>query len=172
MIKVVLILNHVQAGMGSDENALLAPGGKKSPIGPGMTLEPLIESFGGTIVATLYCGDRYFLENEAEVKKKFIGFSKKFEADAVLCGPAMHYPNFGEMCGSLAKAMNENGIPAIAAMSAENPATANYQHHIPIVKMPKKGGIGLNDSFKHMAQLVVAKGKLEDTARLEAEFCF
>lgn len=25
MIKVVLILNHVQAGMGSDENALLAP---------------------------------------------------------------------------------------------------------------------------------------------------
>lgn len=77
MIKVVLILNHVQAGMGSDENALLAPGGKKSPIGPGMTLEPLIESFGGTIVATLYCGDRYFLENEAEVKKKFIGFSKK-----------------------------------------------------------------------------------------------
>lgn len=172
MTKIVLILNHVQAGMGSDENALLAPGGKKSPIGPGMTLEPLIESFGGEIVATLYCGDRYFLQNEAEVKKKFIGFAKKFEADAVLCGPAMHYPNFGEMCGSLAKAMNEKGVPAIAAMSIENPATEKYKQTIPIVNMPKKGGIGLNDSFKQMAQLVVAKGKHEDTADLETNYCF
>ncbi|MEG2504570.1 MAG: glycine/betaine/sarcosine/D-proline reductase family selenoprotein B, partial [Carnobacterium sp.] len=59
-----------------------------------------------------------------------------------------------------------------AAMSEENPAFAIYTEKINIIKMPKKGGIGLNDSFKHMAQLVVAKGKLEDTARLEAEFCF
>lgn len=29
MKKIILILNHVQAGMGSDENAQLAPSGKK-----------------------------------------------------------------------------------------------------------------------------------------------
>ncbi|MGX7419798.1 GrdB-related putative oxidoreductase [Carnobacterium gallinarum] len=172
MIKVILVLNHVQAGFGSDENARLAPGGKKKTIGPGMTLEPLIKELGGEIVATLYCGDQYFLENQLDVQKKFIGFAKKFGADVVLCGPAMHYPNFGEMCGGLANAFNEANIPAIAAMSIENPATEKYKSVCPIVKMPKKGGIGLNESFKQMTQLAIAKGQGVDTTQLEKDLCF
>lgn len=40
MKKIVLNLNHLTAGLGSDENAQLSPGGKKTALGPGRTLNP------------------------------------------------------------------------------------------------------------------------------------
>ncbi|WP_137662919.1 GrdB-related putative oxidoreductase [Enterococcus hulanensis] len=172
MKKIILILNHVQAGMGSDEHANLTPSGKKSALGPGQTLMTYLKEQDAEITATLYCGDHYFLAHQAEVTKKFVGFAKKFQADAVICGPAMHYPNFGEMAGSLAKIFNQQGIPAIAAMSIENPATDKYRSEIPIVKMPEKGGVGLNDSFKNMALLAVEKAEGKETADLEKQICF
>ncbi|MBM7710973.1 GrdB-related putative oxidoreductase [Enterococcus xiangfangensis] len=172
MKKIILVLNHVQAGMGSDENADLTPSGKKAALGPGQTLIPYLKEHDAEIIATLYCGDHYYLDHQEEVAKKFVGFAKKFQADAVICGPAMHYPNFGEMAGSLTKIFIQHGIPTIAAMSIENPATQMYQKEIPIVKMPKKGGIGLNDSFKNMALLAAEKAKGEDTKVLEEQICF
>ena len=165
MKKILLVLNHSLAGFGSDEQAQLKPSGKKAPLGPGVTLLPFLQKQGAEIVATLYCGDQYYLENEEEVAKKFIGFAKKFHANAVLCGPAMHYPNFGEMAAHLACKFN-------AAMAEENPAVSHYYQQVPIVKMPKKGGIGLNNSFKQMAQLVVAKANGKETKQLEETSCF
>lgn len=109
MKKIILILNHVTAGMGSDEQAQLPPGGKKTALGPGETLAPLFKEKKAEIIATLYCGDRYYSSHPEEVKQKFIGFAKKFGADAILCGPAMHYPNFGEMAGGLVEAFNKEG---------------------------------------------------------------
>ena len=50
MKKVLLILNHVQAGMGSDENAHIPPAGKKTAIGPGKMMEPFLTNLGGEIV--------------------------------------------------------------------------------------------------------------------------
>lgn len=162
MKKIALILNHVQAGMGSDENAMLPPSGKKSALGPGEILKPMFKSHDVDLVATLFCGDQYYLSNAEEVKKKFIGFAQKFEIDAVLCGPAMQYPNFGEMSARLAKAFEVNGIPSVASMSIENPATEIFKNEITIVKMPKKGGIGLQDSFKNMALVTSKKAHKED----------
>ena len=172
MKKIILILNHVQAGMGSDEHASLAPSGKKAALGPGQTLLPYLKEHDAEIIATLFCGEQYYLQHQTEVAKKFVGFAKKFQADAVLCGPAMHYPNFGEMAGSLTEILNQKGIPAVAAMSQENPATDIYKAVVPIVKMPKKGGIGLNESFKNMALLVAEKAKGQDTEKLETQICF
>ncbi|MGG5323361.1 hypothetical protein IGJ83_001673 [Enterococcus pernyi] len=102
----------------------------------------------------MYCGDQYYLDHQEEVNKKFVGFAKKFSADAVLCGPAMHYANFGMMAAQLALAFSEQGIPSVAAMSEENPAFANYTEKINIIKMPKKGGIGLNDSYKNISHFI------------------
>ncbi|EMF0077202.1 GrdB-related putative oxidoreductase [Enterococcus hirae] len=172
MKKIILILNHVTAGMGSDEQAQLPPGGKKTALGPGETLAPLFKEKKAEIIATLYCGDRYYSSHPEEVKQKFIGFAKKFGADAILCGPAMHYPNFGEMAGGLVEAFNKEGIPAVAAMSVENPAVAKYQQVITIVKMPKKGGIGLNQSYKNMATIVTQLAKGEERTSSEQEMIF
>ena len=162
MKKIILILNHVTAGMGSDEQAQLPPGGKKTALGPGETLAPLFKEKKAEIIATLYCGDRYYSSHPEEVKQKFIGFAKKFGADAILCGPAMHYPNFGEMAGGLVEAFNKEGIPAVA----------KYQQVIPIVKMPKKGGIGLNQSYKNMATIVTQLAKGEERTSSEQEMIF
>lgn len=156
MKKIVLILNHLTAGMGSDENAQLPPSGKKTALGPGRTLNPLFQEHDTEIVATLYCGDQYYLDHQEEVNKKFVGFVRKISADAVLCGPAMHYANFGMMAAQLALAFSEQGIPSVAAMSEENPAFAIYTEKINIIKMPKKGGIGLNDSYKNISHFISA----------------
>lgn len=172
MKKIILVLNHVTAGMGSDENAQLPPSGKKSALGPGQTLNPLFQEQGCEIVATLYCGDQYYLTHQEEVNKKFIAFAKKFGADAVLCGPAMHYPNFGMMAGGLTVAFQQYGIPASAAMSEENPAVAEYSKKIPIIKMPKKGGIGLKESYSNMAIFISALAQGSDSEVKSATYLF
>lgn len=64
MKKVIFLLNHVQAGFGSDENAMLKPEGKKAVIGPGKTLEPILIEPDAKIIATLYCEDQYFCANK------------------------------------------------------------------------------------------------------------
>ena len=54
MKKILVILNHVTAGMGSDEQAQLPPGGKKAAMGPAETLVPLFKEKDAEIIATLY----------------------------------------------------------------------------------------------------------------------
>lgn len=173
MVKVLLVLNHVQAGMGSDENADLPPAGKKSIIGPGKMMEPYFKEMDGEIVATLYCGDLYYQNNEEEVKKKFVAMAKKLSPDVVVCGPALHYPNFGEMAGGLAEEINnKSDIPAFAAMSLENPATEKYKDKVIVVKTPKKGGIGLNQSIENICKMAVKLAEKENVEDLKREVCF
>ncbi|WP_297635844.1 GrdB-related putative oxidoreductase [uncultured Clostridium sp.] len=173
MKKVILILNHVQAGMGSDENADLKPAGKKSVIGPGKMMEPYFKELGMNIEATLYCGDGYYNENEDEVKKKFTAMVKKLGADVVVCGPALHYPNFGEMVGSIAEEISNNSdIPAFAAMSTENPAMEKYKEKVIIVKTPKKGGIGLNQSIENICKMASKLANKEEIESFKKEVCF
>ncbi|MBY0753906.1 glycine/betaine/sarcosine/D-proline family reductase selenoprotein B [Clostridium sardiniense] len=173
MVKVLLVLNHVQAGMGSDENADLPPAGKKSIIGPGKMMEPYFKEMDGEIVATLYCGDLYYQNNEEEVKKKFVAMAKKLSPDVVVCGPALHYPNFGEMAGGLAEEINnKSDIPAFAAMSLENPATEKYKDKVIVVKTPKKGGVGLNQSIENICKMAVKLAKKENVEDLKREVCF
>lgn len=152
MKKIMMVLNQVQAGMGSDENNMLEPLAKKGAIGPGVTLEPKFNQHEATIVVTFVCGDKYFVENEAEVTKKMVGLAKKMKVDAVLCGPAFHYPNAGKMFAKAAIILNQYDIPSLATMSVENEATETYKEKVSILKMPRKGGIGLNESFENMAK--------------------
>lgn len=173
MIKILVILNHLQAGMGSDENASLPPAGKKTVIGPGKIMEPYLRNLDGEIIATLYCGDVYYKDNTEEVKKKFIAMAKKLLPDVVICGPAFHYENCGEMMAGLAEAISLNSdIPAFAAMSIENPATEKYKDKILIVKTPKKGGIGLNQSIENICELAIKLGNKEKVHDLKEKVCF
>lgn len=173
MVKILVILNHLQAGMGSDENASLPPAGKKIVIGPGKMMEPYLKNLDGQIIATLYCGDVYYKENTDEVNKKFVAMAKKLSPDVVICGPAFHYENCGEMMAGLAEAINLNSdIPAFAAMSIENPATAKYKDKIHIVKTPKKGGTGLNESIENICEMAIKVGTKENIDELKEKVCF
>lgn len=155
MKKIVLVLNQTQAGQGGEENSSLPLAGKKGALGPGVMMEPYLKEFDAKIIATIFCGDKNFLESDLENSKKIAAMAKKLEADAVVCGPAFNYERFGQMCGYLVKFLKENtNIPCVGAMSEDNPAYEKYRE-LDLVKTPKKGGIGLNEALRNIVKKAV-----------------
>ena len=62
--------------------------------------------------------------------------------------------------------LEKTEIKSCAMMSVENGETIElYKDKTPIVKMPKKGGTGLNDSFSDLCDLI--KGTVESSSDLE-----
>jgi glycine/betaine/sarcosine/D-proline reductase family selenoprotein B len=174
MTKIVLILDQIQAGAGGKEKSNIPPGGKTTPLGPGVMMEPFLKEVDSKVVASLYCGDEYFINNQEEVTAKMVAMVKKINPDVVVCGPAFNYENFAKMSAVLAKSINDNtDIKAFAAMSLENTETLEkYKNEIIIVKTPKKGGIGLNESLKNICQMAKKLAENEDISTLKQEVCF
>lgn len=173
-MKVLMIFDQTQAGLGGKENPDLPLGGKGMAIGSASMLEPALKEVDGKISACLYCGDGFFNKNEDEVKLKMVAMVKKMNPDTVICGPAFNYIGYGKMCAALAKEINDKtDIPAIAAMSKENEETiSTYKDLVDIVIMPKKGGTGLTESLKHICQLAKKKASKEDVTEYVKEICY
>lgn len=173
-MKTLIIFDQIQAGMGGKEKADIAPGGKKGEIGSAPMIAPHIEDVDGKIIACLYCGDGYFIDNEEEVVRKMVAMVKKLSPEVVICGPAYNYANYAYMSAVLANAINEHtDIPALAAMSIENQDTiSKYKDKVNIVKMPKKGGTGLKHSLNNIALLTEAMFKGKDLEKLKEDICY
>lgn len=173
-MKVLMIFDQTQAGLGGKENPNLPLGGKGMAIGSASMLESYLKEVGGKVTACLYCGDGFFRENTEEVKTKMVAMVKKMNPDVVICGPAFNYAGYAEMCAVLANEINnKTDIPAIAAMSKEcENAIANYKDIVNIVEMPKKGGIGLSESLRHICKLAQKKAAKEDVAEYTKEICY
>ena len=119
MSKVLMILDQIQAGAGGKEKSDLPPAGKSLPLGPGVMMEPFLNDL--KIVATLYCGDEYFINNSEEVSNKMCAMVKKLNPDVVICGPSFNFENFSKMSCILAKKIKEEtNIETFATMSEEN----------------------------------------------------
>ncbi|WP_339076189.1 GrdB-related putative oxidoreductase [Clostridioides difficile] len=138
MKKIVMILDQIQAGAGGKEKSNIPPAGKSSPLGPGVMMEQFLNE--SKVIATLFCGDEFFVNNQEEVTSKMIAMVKKLNPDVVICGPSFNYENFSKMSAILSKNINDKtDIPAFAAMSEENIDVINeYKNDICIVKTPKK----------------------------------
>ena len=57
-MKVLMIFDQTQSGLGGKESADLALGGKMMPIGSCNMFEKQLKDAGGKIVGTLYCGTK------------------------------------------------------------------------------------------------------------------
>ena len=173
-MKVLMIFDQVQAGQGGKENPDLPLGGKGMAIGSANMLEKDLKELDGQVIACLYCGDGFFAKNEELVKQKMVAMVKKMNPDVVICGPAYNYAGYARMCAVLANEIENNTeIPALAAMSKENEDTIlAYKDLVNIVKMPKKGGIGLNDSLRHICQLAHKKVNKENIEDLVETICY
>lgn len=173
-MKVLMIFDQVQGGLGGKENPQLPLGGKKGPIGAVPMLEPHLKKVEGEVVACLYCGDGYFADNTDEVTEKMAAMVKKMGADVVICGPAYNYKGYAAMCAHLAEYIEaKTQIPTVAAMSQENEEIIRlYKDNIHIVKMPKKGGIGLNDALENICQVAAARYKGQDSQPLKEKYCY
>ena len=173
MIRAVQFLNQIQAGLGGDERMDIEPQEQDGAVGMGMLLRSMLMRNGANIVATVICGDHYFLENKKEAVEKLIEMIQKLNADVVICGPALNHKRYGECCGYLAEALvNEAKMPAFAAMSKESTGMELFRKRIYIIETPKVGGTGLNASLRNISDFAIKLSKGEPIGTPEEEGYF
>lgn len=166
-------LNQVQAGLGGDENMNIKPQAQNGVVGMGILLESIFRGKGANIVGTVICGDNYFLENKEKAIEDISDMIKKFNANVVICGPALNYKRYWECCGYLTLSIQDKlNIPAFAAMSKESIGTELFRKKIYIIVTPKRGSAGLNNSLKKISYFAIkhAKGEAIGTSEEEGYF--
>jgi len=133
MTRVVHYVNQFFAGLGGEEKAGLTPARADGPLGPGQPLQALLGE-AARIVATVYCGDNHFGENEAAATEAILALVAAERPGLFIAGPAFDAGRYGIACGGLARAVSARlGIPAIAAMAATNPAAEAARREVPVV---------------------------------------
>lgn len=159
-MKVVMIYDQIQAGAGTKDDKMVGLNITKEKVGPTVMMEKKIVAENIQVLATLYCGNGYFIENEQEVVRKLSAMVAKINPDVVICGPSFNYLEYSLMCAKVASEIESNGIPVVCAMSSENENTiAAYSKQISIVKCPKKGGVGLSQTLENIIDVAMAKNK-------------
>lgn len=173
-MKVVMIFDQIQSGLGTKDDTMVPLTGKKDPIGPAVMMEPFFKEVNGHVAACLCCGNGTYLADPDEVSRKLCAMVNKLKPDVVICGPAFNFADYAAMCARVACDINETTqAKAFAAMSVENADTiAKYKDKVAIVKTPKKGGLGLNESLKNMCVFAKALADEKDTAELQRQICF
>lgn len=158
-MKIVMIFDQGLAGAGGKSNPNQELAIAKGGIGSALMLKPHFDKVNANIVATLYCGNEFFLNHEKEVIIKMTKMVEKINPDMVVCGPCFNFEDYALMSAEIAKSIEENtDINVVAMMSIENEETIkNYKDKIDILKMPKKGGTGLSDSFDNLANYIDSK---------------
>ncbi|MGT2715510.1 GrdB-related putative oxidoreductase [Streptococcus respiraculi] len=168
-MRVVLFFDQIQAGAGGKDKTDVPLAVEKGGIGAYLTFQQYLDK-SLSVIATTYSGTGYFQDHKEEVITKMLGLLKKVKADFVLCGPCYNYEPYAEMAAQLAAAVSEQlpDCQAIVMCSEENKRIIDtFKQQVVMVKMPKKGGVGLSDSFKNLSKVMVAVGQgqsLDDLA--------
>lgn len=173
-MKIIFLLDQIQAGLGGKEHGDQPLGGQKTAIGSVKMFEKLLKQKEIDVLATIYCGDDYYLQNLKESSLKIAAMAQKLGADAVLCGPCFNYEKYGEMAARTAQIIEEKvQIPAVAAMSPEcQQAIETYKDQVTIVKMPKKGGTGLTEAMNDMLTLCQMKAAHQEITAFAEQHCY
>lgn len=172
-MKIVMIFDQIQSGMGTKDDAMLALSGKKTAIGPAIMMEKDLAEVDGKILACLYCGSTYYRMNQHEVTHKICAMIHKLHPDVVICGPAYDDSDYAYMCASIANELSIASIPVVAAMAQENhEVIAKYKNQFPIVRTPAKGGVGLHQSLHNICIIAkqLADGEMDE--ELRNKVCF
>jgi glycine reductase len=136
--RVIHYINQFFAGIGSEDKARTGLFEKQGAIGPGVALQKAIEG-RGTLVATLYCGDDYFVENQEETLDRALEMVMKHNPDVLIAGPAFNAGRYGQACGALCSLVQSRlGIPAVTGMYPENPGADLFRKDIYIVETPQR----------------------------------
>lgn len=173
-MKVLMVFDQTQAGLGGKESPDLPLGGKPMAIGSCNMFETILKEHDGHVAATLWCGDGTYKSDPDGVARKMAVMVKKLNPDVVICGPCFNYPGYAMMAAGVAKCINEHtNIPAFSIMSQEcDEAIEKYKNEVNILKMPKKGGTGLNQSLKAMCQLAEMKYKKQEVGTFLKEHAY
>ena len=101
-MKIIMIFDQIQAGLGSKDDAMVPLTGKKEPVGPAVMMEPFLKEVDGHVVACLCCGSGTYLADPGEVSRKLCAMVNKLNPDVVICGPAFNYADYAAMSARVA----------------------------------------------------------------------
>jgi betaine reductase len=132
-IRVVHYLNQFFAQIGGEEKADVGPGFKDGPVGPGRALQQALGE-NGDVVATIFCGDNYFAEQQEQVVDDVLRQLAEYKPDLLIAGPAFESGRYGIACGAICQAARQRfGIAAVAGMDEDNVGATLYRKNIYIV---------------------------------------
>lgn len=132
-MKVIHYLNQFFGGIGAEEQAGVGLEFRDGAVGPGKLLEQLLGD-GAQVVMTIVCGDNYAVEHQDEVTAAVLQKIKDSGADLFAAGPCFDAGRYGMSAGAICTAVQQQlAIPAIAAMSEENPGVDLYRETLHIV---------------------------------------
>ena len=132
-IRVVHYLNQFFAQIGAEEKGDAGPGVKEGPIGPGRALQQALGE-NGEVVASIFCGDNYFAENQDEAIDALLRFAAEHKPDLLIAGPAFESGRYGVACGAICHAAQQKlRIAAVAGMDEDNVGAGLYRKSIYIV---------------------------------------
>lgn len=155
MLKIIMIYDQVQAGMGTKSDDMLPLGAQSISIGPSVMMERFLKEYNEKVIACFYCGTGTYFGNKEEISKKICGKIEQIKPDVVICGPSFDYKNYSRMCAELAcDIIRTTPVPAFAFMASVNDETIrSYKDKICIVKCPKKGEAQLNKCLRDACRI-------------------
>ena len=69
-MKIIMIYDQLQSGLGTKDDTMVPLTGKKEPIGPAVMMAPCLKEVDGHVTACLCCGNGTFLADPEEVSRK------------------------------------------------------------------------------------------------------
>lgn len=134
--RILFYTNQFFGQIGGEEFAYTEPFVEEGVRGNANAFAPFIK--GGKIVATIVCGDNYFVEN-MDVCKDFVRKQvETFKPDIVMAGPAFNAGRFGIACCEVCKFVQSTyNIPAVTGLYWENPAVEMYKADCYIMEVGK-----------------------------------
>ncbi len=147
-MKVIHYINQFFGGVGGEDHANDPPKTVEGAVGPGRALDAALGD-SASIVATIICGDNYFVENENEADKFVTDAIEQYKPDLLVAGPAFDSGRYGLACGLVSRIATANGVPALSAMEQDNPGVAVYRRDFIVI--PTSANVA--DMTKIMGQL-------------------
>jgi glycine reductase complex component B subunit gamma len=156
-IRLLYYVNQFFGGIGGEDRAdhplEIVEGGKGPAIGLVRALEAQ-HGIGCAAVTTLVCGDNYFTSHGAEVAARVTALLHERGADLFVAGPAFLAGRYGLACAALCAAADAAGIPALTAMSPENPGAEGRASALIVATGDTAGA--MTETLPKMARLAAA----------------
>lgn len=149
MKKIVFYTNQFFGQIGGEDKAYTEPQFHEGPVGNANAFSGKIEN--AEIIATIICGDNYYVENMDKVKGFIRDKLKNIEFDFFIAGPAFNAGRFGIACADVCSFIKkEYIIEAITGLYEENPAVEMYKKDIYILSVGKSAA-GIRKAVPLMA---------------------
>ena len=132
-MRIAHYLNQFFGGIGAEEHAAAPLEIRGGAVGPGKLLASLLGD-GATVVTTFICGDNHAVEHQDELTAAVLEKLRSDSVDLFVAGPCFDAGRYGMAAGALCRAVQaELGVPAVTAMSEENPGVDLFRDALYIV---------------------------------------